>query len=569
MKTIARLNFGNSEVYDAPDHILIGRVYSTPRFVWVNEVREYWRPGVEDPLLLSFVGGPAGELRLGLPTGDYTLRLTCFDPAESHGPFGLSAASIDARSPMGMGVGPTLIKDLVVPQGQLVRPEVSYRHSSGALALRFSAAEGQTFALNGLDILGPDGVEAQSIFADAPSDIVPSVEEVLVNGRDDPKAALHAVCEWLLRHRKSDGFLGDPEGTRRWWYTSAYPIRTLLAGFDIFGETRYLAAVQDIVDRFVSEQMPNGAFAQAYIGRPTAGMSDAELEEIRAHYWMNMADLGSSAAALAACCRYVTGDRQKRYLAAVRKFCDRWAKQFQMPNGGFLNGWLAGHYAKWIYSIATATEGQTFALTGAVSGDSSYMEVAERAAEFLLREWNDDGRPHTYPFDDYFPGHPFYERTKDTGETFYFLEGLLGTAYVTPNAALKRRIWETMHKYILGSQGMLATWGSKPWWPIQDTWHNSKSAATPLALGFFLQFGREYGATDEEMARVERAYHLARKFLCTPAYARQIGVMSDDPDLPWGGHSLQSWTGCAVAATGFCGIALADMVKPSLTFLAG
>jgi hypothetical protein len=44
--------------------------------------------------------------------------------------------------------------------------------------------------------------------------------------------------------------------------------------------------------------------------------------------------------------------------------------------------------------------------------------------------------------------------------------------------------------------------------------------------------------------------------------------MENDPDLPWGGHSLMSWTGCAVAATGFAGLALADMVEPGISYMA-
>jgi hypothetical protein len=43
--------------------------------------------------------------------------------------------------------------------------------------------------------------------------------------------------------------------------------------------------------------------------------------------------------------------------------------------------------------------------------------------------------------------------------------------------------------------------------------------------------------------------------------------MVNDPDLPWGGHSLMSWTGCAVAATGFAGLALADMCEPGISYL--
>jgi len=58
-----------------------------------------------------------------------------------------------------------------------------------------------------------------------------------------------------------------------------------------------------------------------------------------------------------------------------------------------------------------------------------------------------------------------------------------------------------------------------------------------------------------------------KKFICTPKYARLLGVMVDDPDLPWGPHSLQSWTGCSISATGFAGLALAEMIKPGITYL--
>ena len=58
-----------------------------------------WRPGNEDPLLLSFVQAPEGELRLGLPAGSYTLKLSLYDSVEEHGPFSLAVASVDGRAP--------------------------------------------------------------------------------------------------------------------------------------------------------------------------------------------------------------------------------------------------------------------------------------------------------------------------------------------------------------------------------------------------------------------------------------------------------------------------------------
>ena len=147
-------------------------------------------------------------------------------------------------------------------------------------------------------------------------------------------------------------FLGDPEGDRRWWDTSAYPIRTLLAGSEIFADDRYRIAAQEVLDLFVLDQMPEGGFPQSYQGRgELAKLPAAELEAIRAKTWMNLADIGSTVSALAFAIRYVTGERQARDQAAVRKYLE-WARPFQQPSGGFTNGWLAGHHAKWIDSIA-------------------------------------------------------------------------------------------------------------------------------------------------------------------------------------------------------------------------
>ena len=56
------------------------------------------------------------------------------------------------------------------------------------------------------------------------------------------------------------------------------------------------------------------------------------------------------------------------------------------------------------------------------------------------------------------------------------------------------------------------------------------------------------------------------RFLATPDFSRRIGVMVDDPQLPWGGHTLQSWAGCAVAATGFGGLTIAELIQPGVVF---
>jgi hypothetical protein len=569
MHSIARLDFGNCEVYGKSGWLTVGRVYCSPRVLWVNEPREIWRPGDADPLLLSFVQDQEGELRLGLPPGSYTLKLSFFDALEEHGPFSLAAASVDARAAMGAGEQRVVLAGVVVPRGQAMVEQVDLTHTGGALALRFKAPAGKTFLLNALEVLGPDEAELEILFPDAPTDILPAPADLWADGRDDPRAALREVCDWLMAHRRPDGFLGDPEGTRRWWYTSAYPIRTLLAGSRIFGEDRYRLAAQEVLDLFVLDQMPEGGFPQSYQGRgELAGLPEAELDEIRAKTWMNLADIGSTVSALAFAIPYVKGERQVRYRNAVRKYLDEWARPYEQPSGGFTNGWLAGHHAHWIYSIATGTTALSFAFYAAATGEPGYIEVAERAARFLVRDWHEDGRPYIWPFDWYYPDAPFYMRVRDIGEQFYILDAIAGVAAVSQNETVRREVFDALRKYLLGSRGLIATWDGAPWWPIQDTWNNSKSAATPLFLEYFLRAAPQYDVPPADLAKVQAVQDVAQRFLCTPAHARQIGVMVDDPDLPWGGHSLMSWAGCAVAATGFAGLALADMVQPGISFMA-
>jgi hypothetical protein len=568
MKTVARLVFGNCEHYGKEGYYLTGRVYCSPRFLWINEPREVFRTGNEDTVLLSFVQEQHGEFRIGLPAGDYRLKLTCYDSVEEHGPFSLAVASVDARAPIGAGEQRVLLAGVVVPRGQIVVQDVDVRHSGGALALRFAAPIGKNFLLNALEVFGPEGAETQFLFPDAPTDILPTPEELMAQGRDDPQAALREVCEWLMAHRRSDGFLGDPEGSRRWWYTSAYPIRTLLCGSKIFAEESYRSAAQNILDLFVIEQMPEGGFPQSMQGRGELIHASGDvLNEIRAHTWMNLADIGSIVSSLAFACRYATGQRLERYQAAVRRYLDEWTVHFQQPSGGFTNGRLAGNDAKWIYSIATGTTALSYAFFGGATGESPYVSVAEKAAEFLVRDWHPDGRPYIWPFDWYFPGYPFYMRTRDTGEQFYILDAIAGVASLTGNNAVRGHIVDALRKYLLGSKGLLATWNGGVWWPIQDAWHNSKSAAAPLFMQYFLRNAAQFGVPAAEIEAVKAAHELARRFLCTPAYSRKIGVMVDDPDLPWGGHSLMSWACCAVAATGFAGLALADMVEPGISYL--
>lgn len=77
-------------------------------------------------------------------------------------------------------------------------------------------------------------------------------------------------------------------------------------------------------------------------------------------------------------------------------------------------------------------------------------------------------------------------RVRDIGEQFYILDAIAGVASVSRNATVRRQVFDALRKYLLGSQGLMATWNGAAWWPIRDTWNNSKNTTTPLFLAYFL-----------------------------------------------------------------------------------
>jgi hypothetical protein len=550
---LVRFDFGGDYQDVAPGHQPVSRVYRSPRFLWISPVRDQERPETADPLLKDFETGSQGEFRVGLDQGTYRITLVMSDSKEAHGPFTIYLQDRAVRE--GVRLAP----------GQVLRLSFPAVAGDGVLRLRFQAAPGQTFAVNGLTIEGPPGGKLRPLFTNAPPDSLPSADAVLKGIPTEPKQALRRSCEWLLAHRLPNGFLGDYERSQTsvsyYWYSSAYPIRTLLAGYEIFHEPRYLDAATRILDRLVEEQLPNGAFAQTYRNKPARELSKAELDRIIERHWLNMADVGSIATALAVSCRYVTGSRREAYLASIRRYCDEWAARWQLPSGAFTNGLESGVAQTRPYSVATGTEAAAFAALFAVTGEPRYLERARRAAEFLLDNWRTDGRPLCSPHWSQNGGRQYVQPVTQFGDILYYHDGILFVYQQCQDPGFRRKVRDVYRWHIDGSHGLQRVIGDRAWFPLQDAWDNSKTAGMPLV---FLARYRMDGD-----APTGRTLEVLRRFLAAPELSRRIGVMLDDPDLPWGGHSLQSWACCSVAATGFGGMALAEMVRPGVIYLAG
>jgi hypothetical protein len=348
------------------------------------------------------------------------------------------------------------------------------------------------------------------------------------------------------------------EPNSREWYQTSYPLRTLMAGYDIFGQRQYLDAVLACLDKFVGEQLPNGAWSFQFSGQPSAERTAAELKKLM-DGTTNLADVGSISTCLAAAYPYADAARKKTYRDALRRFCDDYAARFQLPTGAFTNGRWSGQDMTTPYSVATGVQAMNFCALLAITGDGKYLRVAERAVRYLLANWNEDGRQ---VFDHHKPdlGREVLDiREKSRyhggmgaiGCFYYSHDGILWVWQWTKDEALKEQIRKVYTWHIKGSHGLLKARDHGVWWPLSDVWSNSK-------MGALLTVLIEY---DRSMARdpeVRQAIDRGTTFLCHPEFARRIGILCD-PGKPWGKYALP--------ATGFAGLSLAELLKPGVIFL--
>ena len=369
-------DFGGAFQRVAVGYTHISRVYHSPKYLWITNVQEINRSMEPDALLRDFMQLDEGEFRMGLDNGDYEIITFHYDIQEPHGPFDIYCQGQKVQSNISLVPG----KQQQLSFNAVVKDEI--------LKIKLKAKSGETFAINGLIVKGQSGRAAKSMFKNAPPDELPTVDEVLKNGNTDVENRLKELCEWYISHRLDNGFIGDfePFNDKQmyWWYTTAFPIRTFLAAYDLFGDTRYMDATTDVLDKLVSEQLPNGAWHQTFRNKPTSRLTQAEIDSIKKNHWMNMADIGSIAGALGVACHYVSEPRKTKYINALRHFCDDWAMQWQKPSGGFTNGMEDGVPRTREYSSATGIEAGTFAFLYSVTKDKKIYRCCKQSSRFSL-----------------------------------------------------------------------------------------------------------------------------------------------------------------------------------------
>ena len=380
--------------------------------------------------------------------------------------------------------------------------------------------------------------------------------------------ALEVYSEWLLEQRIDSPLrffkcLSNGNFSRE-WYMIFYPLRSLILAARLLNKEKYLDAALEFVDIYLSEQLPNGAFTSNYRQQPTEKLTRKEFHELLRVGKINVADVGSNATGIVQAAMAVDGERRERYLDAVRRWLDEWVPIWALKDGGYGNGIWGGHKLNSPYTCAMSTVVSALSAFSLATGEREYIENAERCMEFQCSKWLDDGRPifmNCYPL-------PSEQALDDYGHSFYLLEGMCWTHFVSDNESVKTLIERRLREWIFGERGLLSQW-TDSWFNFQATynlplpgeidstrcgirrgWELAKSNGIPHTFLYYLNHIEE---NEELRSKVE----LGLKLLTHPLKARMSGVAAE-PEESYGAFAVQS--------AGFAGLSIAEAIKIDSVF---
>lgn len=384
--------------------------------------------------------------------------------------------------------------------------------------------------------------------------------------------ALRAYADWLLDQQIEEParfFKCYQRGKLRFeWYMIFYSVRTLMLAGRILKERKYIDAALKYVDTYISEQLPNGGFTSNYRQKPSDQLTKKEFHELLRSGNINIADNGSNTAAVVQAAAYVDSKARQKYLDAVKRWLDGWVPIWALKEGGYGNGIWGGHKLNSPYTCAMSTLSMSLSAFSQMTGESEYIENAERCMLFQCSNWLPNGLPIAL---DCYPT-PRKTELNDYSHSFYLLEGMCWTHYVSRNQEARAAIEKRMTEWIFGQAGLLSQWDAS-WFNFQASgyppdWEANGSGLCMSRLG--LRPGWELAKSNglihaflyylnhvDENPRLREKVELGLKYLSNPLKARMSGVASE-PEENYGMFAVQ--------ATGFAGLSLVEGLEKDSVF---